>query len=440
MALNLPSSAEEVVRRAKTDVQRELVNSNPFLKNSVLGAIVTGYGNRIFDTYVQIDELTNVLILDTTVAEFLERWAAIFGKTRLPATQSTGNVVAAGTPGTDIPIGTVIASSDSVLYDSTATVTIVTNILSCTITLSGQIATVITPTPHNLSDNVIPTIAGANEVEYNGAQIVNIIDDDTFQYTVIGSPGTPATGAITVTFDSVLVPVQSQDFQDSNSGVEVNQDAGSLLTLQSPIAGVNSTVGVDAGAIGGGTDQESDEDLRNRTLGRVQNPVAHFNVSDITDKAKEVAGVTRVFVFEVTPALGQVTIYFMRDNDQDPIPTASEVTTVKNKILEIKPANTADVDVIVLAPIPDIRNFIFSSLTPNTSTMQTAVNNNLIQFFAEETEVEVNIDQDAYRAAIQNTTDPQTGDRVQDFVLSTPVGDIIIAPGNIGVLGTVTYP
>ena len=96
--------------------------------------------------------------------------------------------------------------------------------------------------------------------------------------------------------------------------------------------------------IGGGTDQETEESLRARMLGRIQNPVAHFNVAAITEKAKVIPGVTRVFVQEVTPAIGQVTTYFMRDNEISPIPTGSEVTKVKDSILEIKPANTASTD------------------------------------------------------------------------------------------------
>ena len=36
MSIEIPESAAEVENRAKTDVQRELVESNPFLKNSWL--------------------------------------------------------------------------------------------------------------------------------------------------------------------------------------------------------------------------------------------------------------------------------------------------------------------------------------------------------------------------------------------------------------------
>lgn len=441
MPLNLPTSAAEVENRAKTDVQRELPGSNPFLKNSVLSAIVVGIANRIYDFYNQLRATIVQLFPDTAEDQFLERWAAIFGKQRLAATKSNGNAVATGTLGEPIPLGTILTSSDGVLYDVTATTVIIAlTPVVVSITRASSIATVTTFSDHLLANNVPVAVALADQTEYNGIQTITVTSPTTFTYGVTGTPVTPATGPITASAEAANLPVESQDFQDSENDINVNLDSGSELTLQSPIVNVDDILTVDAGAIGGGTDQETDSQLRDRLLDRIQNPVAHFNVSDIVEKAKEIAGVTRVFVFEVTPALGQVTVYFMRDNDADPIPTASEVTTVKNKILEIKPANTADIDVIVKASTAVITNFDFASITPNTPTMQTAVSANLNQFFAEETSVGVDVDQDAYRAAIKNTVDPETGDIVQTFVLNTPIGDITINIGEIGVLGMVTYP
>ena len=130
----------------------------------------------------------------------------------------------------------------------------------------------------------------------------------------------------------------------------------------------------------------------------------------------------------------------MRDNDTPAIPTGGQVTTVKNKILEIKPANTGDADVIVLAPTGVSVAFTFSALTPNTTSMQAAITASLQQFFDENTSVGVTIDEDKYRAAIANTVDTSTGDVINSFSLSDPVGDVIISAGEIGILDVVTYP
>lgn len=440
MGLDLPGSANEVVQRAKTDVQRELVTSNPFLKNSWLGAIITGYGNRIFDFYLQLKEAIKQSFPDTATDDDLEHWASIWRINRLAASVSSGNIIATGTATTQIPSGTAYSSSDGLIYVSTATSTISAQVLAVTsLTRSGTTVTATTLGDHNLASNVPVTIAGADQTEYNVTDTeIQVTGLNAFTFQVTGTPTTPATGTITAAHTSTPVPVESQEFETTD--LSVNQDADAPLTLQSPIVGVDDTANVDFGELGGGSVQETDTALQARLLDRIQNPIAHFNVAEITAVAKEVVGVTRAFVEEVTPAVGQVTVYFMRDNDVNPIPVASEVAKVDDKIQAIRPANTDVADVIVSAPTAVVTDFTFTSLSPNTSTMKDAVSENLRQFFDESTSVGVNIDQDAYRSAIFNTVDTATGGTVQTFSLSTPGGDIAIATGEIGVLGNVVYP
>lgn len=515
MAIEIPKTAAEVENRAKADVQRELPESNPFLKNSWLSALVTSFANRIFDFYIQLNAAIRENFPDTATGAFLVRWAAIWGKQRIAATQASGNVVATGTAAAVIPNGTTMTTADG-SYTSTGSATISAQSISVSgITRSGQTATATTASNHGLANNVPVTISGANETEYNvSSAAITVTGLDTFEYQVTGSPATPATGTILAAFTSASVPIQSVDF-----GVAENLDAGEKVTLQTPIVNVDDSLTVDFGAVGGGTDQETDTALRLRMLDRIQNPVAHFNESDIKDKAKEVAGVTRVFVQKAgtvigtesvtsitrigdvatvtlasaldlssgqavtitganetdynvvdaviivesttvfhyivknTPsspatgtitasssiALGTVTTYFMRDDDVNAIPTASEVTTVKNKILEIVPANTASADVVVSAPTGVSVDFTFTALTPDTPTMRTAIEDNLKAFFEEDTEVGANIDEDAYRSAIFNTIDHDNGAEVKTFTISTPSGDVAIGIGEIGTLGSVVF-
>lgn len=434
--IDIPESAEEVEARSKADVQRELDQSNPFLKNSWLGAIVTGAANRIFDFYLQLTAAIVQSFPDSAFGSFLIRWAAIWGKQLLPASKSNGIAVATGTATSIIASGTILVVSGVGNFLSTASATISAQTINIDdLTRAGTTVTAKTTSDHGLADGVSTTIAGAASSEYNVTAVITVISSDEFQYEIIGTPPNEIGTSATASFTTASVPVESEDF-----GAETNLDAGTKLKLQSPIVGVDDTMTVDFGAVGGGTDQETEASLRSRMLDRIQNPVAHFNVAAITEKAKEIAGVTRVFVQEVTPAIGQVTIYFMRDNDENPIPTGSEVNTVKDNILTIKPANTADSDVIVLAPAGVDVDFTFSAISPNTSTMQQAVTANLRQFFDERTSVGVDIDEDAYRSAIFNTVDTVTGAVVQTFTLSLPIGDVAIATGEIGVLGNVVYP
>ena len=71
--------------------------------------------------------------------------------------------------------------------------------------------------------------------------------------------------------------------------------------------------------------------------------------------------------------------------------------------------------------------------------MRTAVDANLDAFFQDEVDFETNITEDKYRAAITNTIDPDTGDTLTAFALTTPSSDITVSTNEIGVKGTVTF-
>jgi len=112
--------------------------------------------------------------------------------------------------------------------------------------------------------------------------------------------------------------------------------------------------------------------------------------------------------------LGQVATYFLRDNDDNIIPSTAEISEVKNKILEIKPANTDDSNVFVFAPTPVSNDFTFTALEPNTQGIRDSVNANLAELFLGlslgETLTEI-----AYQTAIQNSFDASNNIGVTSF-------------------------
>ena len=426
----------EVINRMKSDVKANLPNSNPWLRKSYIGGSISGFAGRIFDFYYQLEKvLFPQLFPDTATGTYLERWGSYIDITRNAATQSTGSITVQGTAGTVIPLGTTFQSSDSYTYDTTGSATIANNVVSVsTLTRSGTTATATTASDHNLASGLSVTIAGANETDYNGTYTITVTGLDTFIYTVAGSPATPATGTVTAEHDTASISILSDAY-----GQDVNLDAGTSVSVTVPIAGLEDAAYVQFGAVGGGTDLETDADLRERILFKWRNPATPFNSVQIEVQAKSVPGVTRVWVEETTPAVGQVTIYFVRDNDASIIPSASEITTVKNKILIIKPANTIDADVIVSAPVEVSTAFSFSALAPNTSTVQAAITANLTALFAEKANIGEDITQKQYNAAIQTAYDSETGSDIT-FTLSAPAADITIAAGEIAILGTITYP
>lgn len=514
MTTGLPSTSKEVEDRIKLDVAREAPDSNPYVQNSWLLALVTGMGRRIFDFYRDLKRSEENTFPDTATGDRAEQWGKIYGKTRTAATQATGNVVATGTAATLIPLGSALTAGEY-NYTVTANSTIAAQVLAgVTITRSGSIATATTLSNHNLASNVPVTIASAVQTQYNVTNAkITVTGLTTFTYVVAGTPATPATGTITASFTSAVVPVQSVEFS-----VLANQTLDTPLTLQSPIAGAADVMNTSYAAISGGTDIESDAQFKARYLDRIQNPVAHFNETDIVSKAKEVPGVTRVFVERAgtvislinissitrngqvatattatphgledqmqatvtgatqteynvadtrvlvvsttvfvyivagapaTPAtggpsatisvpLGVCRVYFARDNDASSIPDAGEVATVYAKLSAIRPANTSANSLIVAAPTAVPVAFTFSSLTPNTLTMQAAIKANLAQYFEEETTVGGDITVDAYRSVINNTVDMQTGATVTAFALTTPTVAVVINAGQLATLGVVT--
>lgn len=427
---------EELKQSAKSDIRAELEGSNPFLRVQWLLSMATSWAFRMFDFYEKLKELLVQVFWDTAELPYLSRWASIFNIQTKAASQATGNIVVQGIAGSAIPISEKLAIS-GVQYRTTVVAAIAATSLSITSLIRvGGTVTATTPSNHNLATGIDVTISGAIETEYNGLQNIVVTGLNIFTYQVTTTPSSPATGTILAGFNTAFIPVQADtDF----FGSQTNQSSGAQLNFVTPVPNVNEAAFVDFNELTGGADQESTEDNRIRFLNRVQNPVANFNVAAITQAVLSVPGNTRAFVFEVTPANGQVTTYFTRDNDGI-IPTSGDVVNTKAAVEAIKPANTDTADNIVLAPTPKVIPFTFSALVPNTSTMQNAVNLNLDVFFQEKTGVGQDVTENEYVSAIQNTIDTDTEDRITSFTLITPSGNISVATGEIATKGAVSFP
>ena len=213
---------------------------------------------------------------------------------------------------------------------------------------------------------------------------------------------------------------------------------GEGVNAATPIPNVDDPIYVDFDGITGGTETESVDDYRARVIYRWQNPVTLFNKAAITVEATKINGVTRVWVREITPDVGQVTIYFMRDNDANPIPSPTQRNIVKDQVLTIKPVTTSNVDVILGALTPVNVDFTFSDLDPNTSTMQAAITTALESYFSTSTNEGQNVDEDAYRSAI-STSISKIGEKVVTFALASPTGDVAVTDGQIATLGSISY-
>lgn len=434
MSFRPPANRDQVFDKLAADVKSNLPNSNPQKEQSWLKAVLVGFAGAIFDWFLQLKEAINTFFADTTYGEYLKRRAAEQGITKLPATQSHGPVVMTGTPGTLIPALTSMTINARIYktQSSKAIATASINIVS--LTYAAGIATAICDAEHNLANDMSVLIAGATPAGLNGTiTILAVTGKLSFTYaTAVGGSGT-ATGSINFTASTAVIEILSDDV-----GAIQNLNANEVLVLTTPIVGVDNTVRVTYSGIGGGADEETDESLRERLIYRLQNPVTLFNVAQITIECRKFAFVKRVFVFTITPEVGAVTIYILKENNT--LPDASELAQVKQQIIDtILPANTSEADLYVLAPTPKTINFQISSLIPNTATMKASITNRLSEYFKRKTVVGQDIYTEDWITEIKSTIDTENGDTVTDFTMVAPVADVPVADNELAVLGTVAF-
>lgn len=206
-----------------------------------------------------------------------------------------------------------------------------------------------------------------------------------------------------------------------------NRVAGAVLTLVSPIAGVQPTA--TAGTLSGGADIESIDDLRARLMMRIQQPPQGGTASDYVAWALTVPGVTRAWAYPGELGLGTVVVRFVRDGDVDPIPDAAEIAAVKEAIDQLRPVTG---QVTVVAPAPMLIN-ITVGLAPDTPAVRAAVEANLRDLLATEAVPGGTI----YISRIREAVSIAAGE--DHHTMTSPTSDIVAPAGKLPTLGAITY-
>lgn len=217
--------------------------------------------------------------------------------------------------------------------------------------------------------------------------------------------------------------------QASDYGVGGNCDAGTTLTIAAQVAGLDATATVTSDAVSGGSDAESDDDLRDRLLARIQNPPQGGAITDYEQWALSVTDVTRAWVYPGRMGGGTVGIMFVCDNLEDIIPTASKVAEVQAYIETVRPVTA---DVYVFAPAHYPVDFTLH-VEPDTTAVRSAVEAELRDLFTRESAPEATIYKSHYDEAI-STAEGET-----DHLVSVPEGNIIPPTGTIPILGSITW-
>ncbi len=435
MALQLPNF-DEVARRVDTDIQTELPGLNPQVRETVIHAIARAYSARIYEVYLTLGRLEAEIFPHTATEESLERWGALKGVVRLAATAATGNLIATGVNGALVPGDTKFTTTSGISLKSTAAANVMDTVLGITSIITiGALATVTTDGPHNLTSGVPVTITGATAPEYNVSAItVNVTSKDTFKFDVTGSPADEPASAALLSVTIGIVPVVAE-----NPGAGHNLPLNTSLTLGASIANVSAAALVPYDGILGGADDESDDSFRGRIVDVYANPVSNFNVAAIDKVARGIGGVTRVFISEITPEVGDVTAYVLRDDDDPLIDRDAALESVRDAIAGITPAHMGPDNVIISAPAIITTTFTFDAISPNTLALRDQIETNLAHFFRSRTAVGENVTADGYRAAIYKTIALASGEEVESFSLTSPSADIVIAAGEIAGFGGVVW-
>ena len=179
-----------------------------------------------------------------------------------------------------------------------------------------------------------------------------------------------STAAVLVAGGTATVNIQAElAGQDGTIPVTVGFE-NQTLEIETPILGLNDTLTVAAGGITGGNDEQSTESFRAELIAFFQSRPAGGNDDDYEEWAKSVPGVTRVWVYGNNPLLGQVTVVFVRDDDDTTIiPDPGEVADVLDAV-DVERPTTAEV--FVQAPVEEVQPYTIS-ITPDTAENRTAV-------------------------------------------------------------------
>jgi len=212
-------------------------------------------------------------------------------------------------------------------------------------------------------------------------------------------------------------------------GTTSNAQAGTRLSLISPISGVQTVAVIDSNGLVNGSDIETDTDLRARLIARIQTPPQGGTIEDYRQWALSVPGVTRAFVFENYLGGGTVGVSFVTDNAPSIIPDDLKVAEVRAVVELNRPLM---VDVSVFAPINVVVNFSIR-LFPNQSIVQQAVRNELLDLFRRESQPGKTI----LRSHINEAISIAAGE--VDHALVSPNASVILGENQIATLGQISW-
>lgn len=114
----------QLAEQIRADMRGRLPDAKPALRRAMLRVVADVDAGAVHGLYGYLAWLARQLIIDTAEAEWLERWASVWGIYRLDPTAATGAVTLTGTPGAQLVAGNALEHESGATYTVDATVTI----------------------------------------------------------------------------------------------------------------------------------------------------------------------------------------------------------------------------------------------------------------------------------------------------------------------------
>lgn len=284
---------------------------------------------------------------------------------------------------------------------------------------------------------------------------VSITRQDNTQYLTVGNATVAADGTVTLTVQAVT------------AGSAANCEVGTQLSLGQSVDGMQSTGAVTA-IVSEGVDVETQDSFRERVMSAFQEPAQGGDQNDYVTWARAASGVTRAWCMPNGFGAGTVVVYFMMDDaesanggfpqgtdgvsqyDQGPngLPRGTVATgdqlEVANALIDEQPVTAL---VYACSPIKNAIGFSITGLDAAGSTTQAAVESALSDMFYRDGEPKGTINWSDITAAVSSVTG--TSGYLITAVTSTvngtttslsPNANLVMAAGELPVLGTVTFP
>lgn len=424
--------------------QKELPSVDPTIQSSLTRSSAVGAATAGASLQEGLQDAVDQIFWQTADDDFLELIGEYDETIRFSAQPAKGLCSVEGVVSTLIPAGTQL-NRNGITYQTLSGSSVTAYNDTISLSISAGIVTAITASTHSLATGLSVTITGATQTGYNGTFVITVIDGNTFTYEVEGS-FTTDNGQYSSNF-AIL------DVQSTTSGSDTNVESGGPLTID--VINVEDTAYTHVSGIVGGLDQETIEDYRIR-VGEAHTITPGISTTaSIVFSAKKIPGNTRIFIvrpiFGVTggvqgqpgylPQPGEAIAYVLRDQDPNIIPNQQILDATKQQILEDGnwPTFLPDGLLYVFAPILKQQDFIFSSISPNTTTMQNSIREQLAIFFEDNADIQGTILLDDIKSFLRQVQDSVTGQFLEAYVLTTPSTDIVAASGEIYTVGSVTY-